>query len=162
MRSACIRQCFEQASLPFLPMVQELLNYLDLAPHQLAPNAWRYLYGCMVLWPLALGKKRQLTIREFLNLHRVHMNPGGSRVYNIQTRRGKLITLETKYSSNRGWKNKYFFASGQWEFAPMEQSTKIRVPWEVNALSEKGGQEPHLTPNELARGQQGPTMGSKT
>jgi hypothetical protein len=33
----------------------------------------------------------------------------------------------------------------------MEQSTKIRVPWEVNALSEKGGQEPHLTPNELAR-----------
>jgi hypothetical protein len=38
--------------LPFLPMVLDLLNYLDLSPHQLAPNAWRYLYGCMVLWPL--------------------------------------------------------------------------------------------------------------
>jgi hypothetical protein len=114
--------------LPFLPMVQELLNYLDLASHQLAPNAWRYLFGCMVLWPLALGKERHLTVREFLHLHRLHKNPGGSGVYNIQTQRGKLITLETKYSSNRGWKSKYFFASGQWEFAPSEKATEIRVP----------------------------------
>jgi hypothetical protein len=72
-------------------------------------------------------------------------------VYNIQTRWGKLITLGTKYSSNHGWKRKYFFTSGQWEFAPTEQATEIRVSWEVNMLSEKGGQEPHLTPNELAR-----------
>jgi hypothetical protein len=106
--------------LPFLPMVWELLNYLDLATHQLAPNAWRVLHTCMVLWPLALGKEHQLTVREFLHLHRVHRNPGGSGVYNIQTRWGKLITLETNYSSNRGWKNKFFFASGQWEFAPSE------------------------------------------
>jgi hypothetical protein len=33
----------------------------------------------------------------------------------------------------------------------MEQATEIRVPQEVNSLSEKGGQEPCLTPNELAR-----------
>jgi hypothetical protein len=72
-------------------------------------------------------------------------------VYNIQTRRGKLITLGTKYSSNHGWKRKYFFASGQWEFAPTEQATEIRVSREVNMLFEKGGQEPHLTPDELAR-----------
>jgi hypothetical protein len=125
--------------LPFLPMVRELLNYLDLAPHQLAPNAWRYLFGCMVLWPLALGKERQLTVREFLHLHRVHKNLGGSGVYNIQTRWGKLITLETKYSSNQGWKSKYFFTSGQWEFAPTEKPTEIKVPRKVNMLSEKGG-----------------------
>jgi hypothetical protein len=42
--------------LPFLPMVRELLNYLDLSPHQVAPNAWRFLFGCMVLCPLTLGK----------------------------------------------------------------------------------------------------------
>jgi hypothetical protein len=90
--------------LPFLPMVLDLLNYLDLSPHQLAPNAWRYLYGCMVLWPFALGKEHQLTTREFLHLHRVHRNPGGSGVYNIQTRQGRLITLEPRYSSNHGCK----------------------------------------------------------
>jgi hypothetical protein len=149
----CVYEAMFRAGfrLPFLPMVRELLNYLDLAPHQLAPNAWRYLYGCMELWPLALGKEHQLTVREFLHLHRVHKNPGGSKVYNIQTRRGKLITLETKYSSNKGWKNKYFFASGQWEFASTEQATEIKVPREVNSLFDKGGQEPHLTPSELAR-----------
>jgi hypothetical protein len=43
--------------LSFLPMVQELLNYLDLAPHQLTPNVWRVIHGCMVFWPLALGKE---------------------------------------------------------------------------------------------------------
>jgi hypothetical protein len=124
--------------LPLLPMVQELLNYLDLAPHQLALNAWRYLFSCMVLWPLALGKERQLTVREFLHLHRVHRNLGGSGVYNIHTRWGKFIILEPRYSSNHGWKTKYFFASGQWEFAPSEKALEIRVPWEVNMLSEKG------------------------
>jgi hypothetical protein len=72
-------------------------------------------------------------------------------VYNFQTRRGKLKTLETKYSSNRGWKQKFFFASGQLEFAPTEQATRPRVPREVNVLSEKGGQEPNLTRSELAR-----------
>jgi hypothetical protein len=89
------RFCF-----PFLPVVRELLNYLDLVPHQLSLNAWRYLFGCMVLWPIALGKERQLTVREFFHLHRVHRNPGGSEVYNIQTRRGKFIILEPRYSSN--------------------------------------------------------------
>jgi hypothetical protein len=137
--------------LPFLPMVRELLNYLDLSPHQVAPNTWRYLFGCMVLWPLALGKEHQLTTREFLHLHRVHRNPGGSGVYNIQTRRGHLITLEPRYSSNHGWKSKFFFASGQWEFAPTEKATDIRVPREVNMLSEKGSREPRLTPDELIR-----------
>jgi hypothetical protein len=137
--------------LPFLPMVRELLAYLDLSPHQIAPNAWRFLYGCMVLWPLALGKEHQLTAREFLHLHRVHRNPGGSGVYNIQTRRGRLVILEPRYSSNHGWKTKFFFASGQWEFAPTEKATDARVPREVNMLSERGGREPRLTPKELAR-----------
>jgi hypothetical protein len=132
-------------------MVRELLAYLDLSPHQIAPNAWRFLYGCMVLWPLALGKEHQLTAREFLHLHRVHRNPGGSGVYNIQTRRGRLVILEPRYSSNHGWKTKFFFASGQWEFAPTEKATEARVPREVNMLSERGGQEPRLTPKELVR-----------
>jgi hypothetical protein len=136
--------------LPFLPVVQEFLNYLDLAPHQIAPNAWRIFHACMVLWPLALGKHQQLSVREFLHLHRVHKNPGGGGVYNVQTRRGRLVQLETKYSSNRGWKNHFFFASGQWEFATSEKAESPRVPREMNILSKKGHKAPRLTPNEIA------------
>jgi hypothetical protein len=66
--------------LPYLPMIRELLHHLDLAPHQLAPNAWRILYSCMVLWPLVLGKQHQLTAREFMHLYRIQKNPRGSGV----------------------------------------------------------------------------------
>jgi hypothetical protein len=96
-------------------------------------------------------EKSRLTAREFLHLHRVHKNPRGSGVYNIQMRRGRLITLEPRYSSNYGWKTKFFFASGQWEFAPTEKATDNRVPREVNVLSERGDREPRLTPKELVR-----------
>jgi hypothetical protein len=137
--------------LPFLLVIRELLHYLDLAPHQIMPNTWRVLYGCMVLLPLALGKEHQLTVKEFLHLYRVHKNPGGSGVYKFQTRRGRLIQLELRYSSNQGWKNKFFFASGQWKFAPSEQAGAYRVFRETNVLSQRGNQEPILTPSELAR-----------
>jgi hypothetical protein len=97
VRSDCHEVCVYEAMfqtgfrLSFLPVVRELPHYLDLAPHQLVPNAWRVLHACMVLWPLALGKEHQLTLREFLHLHQVHKNPGGVGVYNFQTRWGKFI-----------------------------------------------------------------------
>ena len=136
--------------LPFLLVARELLGYLNLAPHQLVPNTWRVLHSCMVLWPLALGKQHQLTIREFLYLHRVHKNLGGPEVFNVQTRQGKLIQLETKYSSNRGWKIHFFFTLGQWEFALTEKAQGPRVPHDTNALLEKDHHAPQLTPSELA------------
>ena len=105
----------------------------------------------MVLWPLVLGKQHQLSVREFLYLHPVHKNLEGGGVYNIQTRRRRLIQLETKYSSNRGWKNHFFFTSGQWEFAPTKKAQDPRVRRETNMLSKKGHHAPRLTPNEISR-----------
>ena len=72
-------------------------------------------------------------------------------MFNVQTRRGKLIQLETKYSSNRGWKTHFFFASGQWEFAPTEKAQGPQVPCDTNVLSEKGYHAPQLTLSEIAR-----------
>ena len=75
VRSDCHEVCLYETMfkagfrLPFLPMVQELLHYLNLALHQLVPNAWKVLHGCMVLWPIALRKQHQLTVNEFLYLH---------------------------------------------------------------------------------------------
>ena len=105
----------------------------------------------MVLWPLALRKQYQLTVKEFLYLHQVHKNPGGLEVYNIQTRCGKLIQLEPKYSRNWGWKNHFFFTSGQWEFAPLEKAQGPRVLCETNVLSEKAHHAPHLTLSEVVQ-----------
>ena len=157
VRSDCHEVCVYETMfragfrLHFLPVVREFLGYLDLALHQIAPNAWRVFYSCMVLWPLALGKQHQLSIREFLYLHRVHKNPRGGGVYNIQTRRGRLVQVEPKYSNNRGWKNRYFFALGQWEFASSEKAQGPRVPRKTNMLSEKGHHAPRLTPDEISR-----------
>ena len=63
VRSDCHEVCVYETMfragfrLPFLPVVQEFLGYLDLAPHQITPNAWRVFHSCMALWPLALGKQ---------------------------------------------------------------------------------------------------------
>jgi hypothetical protein len=48
--------------LPFIRIVRELLSFLNLSPHQLSPNAWRTFFGCVILWPMALGKQHNLTI----------------------------------------------------------------------------------------------------
>jgi hypothetical protein len=98
--------------LPFILVVRELLGFLNMSPHQLSLNAWRTFFSCVVLWPLALGKEQQLSVKEFMHIYRIQRNPGSSRVYNFQTKRGKFIQLDSKYSSNRQWKNKYFFYLG--------------------------------------------------
>jgi hypothetical protein len=41
---------------PFPKVVRELLHYLQIAPHQLAPNAWRTFFACVILWPRILGE----------------------------------------------------------------------------------------------------------
>jgi hypothetical protein len=74
--------------LPFIPIVRELLGFLDLAPHQLSPNAWRTFFSCLVLWPLALGKEHQLSVQEFMHIYGIQRNLGSSGVYNFQTKRG--------------------------------------------------------------------------
>jgi hypothetical protein len=39
--------------------------------------------------------------------------------------------MDEKYSSNCGWKNKYFFATSQWEFHHTDKAEGLRVPWKT-------------------------------
>ena len=55
------------------------------------------------------------------------------------------------YSSNRWWKNNFFFVFGQWEFAPLERTQDPRVPRETNIPSNRANKEPILTKDELNR-----------
>jgi hypothetical protein len=93
---------------------------------------------------LALGKDHQLSVNEFMHVYRIQRNPGSFGVYNFQTKRGKFVQLDSKYSSNWHWKNKYFFVSGQWEFAPKEKVQGPRVPREVNTPADRAFQKPIL------------------
>jgi hypothetical protein len=114
--------------LPFILIIRELLGFLNLSPHQLSPNAWRTFIACVILWPLALGPNHTLTIKEFLHLYRLQKNPQSSAAYNFQTKKGKFIQIDSQFSSNPKWKNKYFFVSEQWEFTPTEKAKGPRVP----------------------------------
>ena len=134
--------------LPFILVVRELLGFLNLAPHQIAPNSWRVFHSCLVLWPLVLGKQHQLTVNECLHMYRVHRNPGGAGVYNFQTKKGRFVQLASKYSSNRWWKNKFFFVLGQWEFALKEKAVGPRVPYKTNTVDDLALKEPILTTEE--------------
>jgi hypothetical protein len=57
--------------LPFIPIIRELLSFLNLSPHQLSPNAWRTFLACVILWPLSMGPGHTLTIGEFLYIYRL-------------------------------------------------------------------------------------------
>ena len=84
-------------------------------------------------------------------MYSIHRNPRGSGVYNFQTKRGKFIQLDTKYSSNRYWKNKFFFISEQWEFTSKEKAVGPRVSREMNLVFDLALKEPILTVEETKR-----------
>jgi hypothetical protein len=65
MRSACTRPCFEQAFVfPSFQWFENCSTTWIWCPTSLLPMRGGTSFGCMVLWPLALGKERQLTARS--------------------------------------------------------------------------------------------------
>jgi hypothetical protein len=137
--------------LPFIPIIRELLGFLNLSPHQLSPNAWRTFIACVILWPLAMGPNHTLTIKEFLHLYQLQKNPQSFATYNFQTKKGKFIQIDSQFSSNPKWKNKYFFVSGQWEFTPTEKAKGPRVPQDINDPPTRAHDEPVLSPEMIHR-----------
>jgi hypothetical protein len=100
---------------------------------------------------MALGKQHNLTMKEFMHLYRLQKNPQSSSVYNFQTKRGKFVQIDSQFSSNPKWKNKYFFVSGQWEFTPTEKAEGPRVPRDICDPSAEAYNEPVLTPEMIQR-----------
>jgi hypothetical protein len=90
-------------------------------------------------------------MKEFMHLYWLQKNPQSSLVYNFQTKRGKFIQINSQFSSNPKWKNKYFFVSGQWEVTPMEKAERPRVPQDICDPSAEAYNEPILTPEMIQR-----------
>jgi hypothetical protein len=87
--------------LPFPKIVRELLHYLQIAPHQLASNAWRTFFACVSLWPRILGEGHELSIREFLKIYRPLRNPKTEYVFNFQDHQKIKFIFLLGYSSKR-------------------------------------------------------------
>jgi hypothetical protein len=86
-----------------------------------------------------------------LYFYRLQKNPQSSAVYNFQTRRGKFIQIDSQFSSNPKWKNKYFFLSRQWEFLPTEKAEGPRVPRDISDPPTEAYEEPVLTSEMIHR-----------
>ena len=80
------------------------------------------------MWPKVLGEGKNLTVQEFLKIYKLAKNPNAEYIFNFQGRKKVKFVLLTDYSSNKGWKSKYFFAQGEWEFSPSEIIKDHNIP----------------------------------
>jgi hypothetical protein len=102
--------------------------------------------------PLAkgLGEGHELSIREFLKIYRPLRNPKTEYVFNFQGRQKIKFILLSGYSSNKHWKERFFFAQGAWECPATETVADPEVPRKVRRLLSSKQDEPILTEDEAA------------
>jgi hypothetical protein len=96
--------CLRRASDSHSEDSKEMLHYLRVAPHQLAPNALRTFFAYVILWPKVLEEGNNLLVREFLKIYKLTKNPNAEYIFNFQIRQKAKFILLTGYSSNKGWK----------------------------------------------------------
>jgi hypothetical protein len=51
---------------PIQPFIRELLDFISLAPSQVAPNGWRVIISSMVMWKECSDGLDDITVEEFL------------------------------------------------------------------------------------------------
>jgi hypothetical protein len=98
--------------LPFPDIARELLLYFGVAPSQIFPNSWRYLFASFILWKTVIGTR--MSFPQFMNVYRPAMDSEG--VVKLRTRQGpSFIFLKPIYSNNKEWEKQVFRVSGEWE-----------------------------------------------
>jgi hypothetical protein len=75
---------------PLQPLMRELLDRLNLAPGQLAPNAWRTVVGCMVMWKVLSDGKDDLTVDELLFCYKPCQIPASKGFWSLNMRQRGL------------------------------------------------------------------------
>jgi hypothetical protein len=131
--------------------VRELLHYLQIALHQLTPNAWKVFFAYVILWPKALGEGKNLLIREFLKIYKLVEVSGAEYLFNFQERQSTKFIRLTDRSNNKAWRKRFFFAQGDWEFSMTEIIKDPDVPRETRLPSVVGREEPALNQDEESR-----------
>uniref|UniRef100_A0A2N9HFE5 Uncharacterized protein n=1 Tax=Fagus sylvatica TaxID=28930 RepID=A0A2N9HFE5_FAGSY len=124
---------------PMQPLMRELLDRLNLAPGQLAPNAWRTVVGSMVMWKVLSDGKDDLTIDELLFCYKPCQIPASPGFWSLNMRQRGLKLIVGTPSSNREWKDNYVFVCGDnWEGLQCEKDDNfvhVRREWGVPSSS---------------------------
>ena len=124
---------------PMEPLMRELLDRLNLAPGQLAPDAWRTMVGSMVMWKVLSDGKDDLTIDELLFCYKPCQIPASPGFWSLNMRQRGLKLIVGTPSSNREWKDNYVFVCGDnWEGLQCEKDDNfilVRREWGVPSSS---------------------------
>jgi hypothetical protein len=106
---------------PVQPFVRELLDYLSLAPGQINPNGWRTIISCMVMWRVTSNGEEDLTVDEFLFCYEPVQIALSRGFWTFKNRDVNSRVVQGLPSSDRIWKDGYFFVCGDnWERLPQE------------------------------------------
>jgi hypothetical protein len=105
-----------------------------------APNGWRTVISCMVMWRVNNNGREDLTLDEFLfcyELCQIAASPGfwTFKHCDMETR-----IVQRLPSSNQTWKDGYVFVYGDnWERLPGEEAsgdyTRVRRSWGIPSKS---------------------------
>jgi hypothetical protein len=98
--------------LPFPEIARDFVLFLMVAPSQIMPNAWRYLFASYILWRLVL--KKEMKILQFLNIYRPRQTSEGMIELSF---RHPLYSMKLKsgLTNNKFWELQFFRVSGEWE-----------------------------------------------
>uniref|UniRef100_A0A2N9HBC9 Uncharacterized protein n=1 Tax=Fagus sylvatica TaxID=28930 RepID=A0A2N9HBC9_FAGSY len=124
---------------PMQPLMRELLDRLNLAPGQLAPNTWRTVVGSMVMWKVLSDGKDDITLDELLFCYKPSQIPAYPGFWTLNMRQRGLKLIVGNPSSNREWKDNYVFVCGDnWEGLQCEKDDNfipVRREWGVPSSS---------------------------
>ncbi|GFZ06763.1 hypothetical protein Acr_18g0009330 [Actinidia rufa] len=112
---------------PFHPTIRLILQFYNICPAQLVPNAWRSIACSMALWRVY---KYTISLSEFRNLFSLNSNPKPDQGWLYFKAKNKKVLLKVYPSNVKGWKSKFFFISGdEWEIPEgTSQEGAPRVP----------------------------------
>uniref|UniRef100_A0A2N9EW45 Major facilitator superfamily (MFS) profile domain-containing protein n=1 Tax=Fagus sylvatica TaxID=28930 RepID=A0A2N9EW45_FAGSY len=82
---------------PMQPLMRELLDRLNLALGQLAPNAWRMVVGSMVMWKVLSDGKDDLTIDELLFCYKPCQIPASPGFWSLNMRQRGLKLIDDNF-----------------------------------------------------------------
>ena len=124
---------------PLQPLMRELLDRLNLSPGQLAPNAWRTVVGCMVMWKVLSDGEDDLTVDELLFCYKPYQIPASPGFWSLNIRKRGLKLVVGTPSSNKEWKDDFVFVCGDnWEGLPCEKDDNfipVRREWGIPSFS---------------------------